>query len=354
MARTSRPTLFSPTRAAGVAIIAFASHLPASVGAAAAGTPESMWSWATIGAPGNAPINVGSAPWLPPSRAVGGVDYEYRMAKTEVTNGQWLAFVRAYAPYVSNDEQANSAFTGAVVFNGRDANNIPVYSLDERLINTPAGVTWRYAARYCNWLNNDMRLTRDAFANGAYDTSTFTFQPNSWVFNDQRTRSPGARFWIPSESEWVKAAYFDPNRFGPGKPGYWRYPNGQDTPLVGGFPGQPGAQSSGPLEYTGGTAFDIPVGSYPTVNHPWGLLDVSGGAAEWTEGIDPEVPLRIVRGSGTGSGFFAAWWDDINFSQAAGPNGHGPGFRIATVVPAPASALVFLTISSWGVGRRKR
>lgn len=354
MSTMSMPKFVLPRAAAVAAGLVGAASLMLGGSAAVAASPEAMWSWATIGAPGNAAITVGNAPWVPPSefRSVGDVAYEYRMARTEVTNRQWLDFVRAYAPYVSNDEQASSTFTGAVIFQGRDAQNNPVYSLPERHYNTPAGVTWRYAARYCNWLHNDMRLTQDAFESGAYDTSTFTFI-NNWWFNDQRTRSPGAKYWIPSESEWFKAAYFDPSRFGPGKPGYWRYPNGQDTPLVAGFPGTPGAQSSAGLEYGPGIGL-IPVGAYPDVNQPWGLLDMSGSAAEWTEGI-AYLPHRVIRGAATGEGaFFAAWFDSIDFARGAGPDAQGPGFRLATNVPAPTSTLVVFTFSIWGVGRRKR
>jgi hypothetical protein len=38
-----------------------------------------------------------------------------------------------------------------------------------------------------------------------------------------------ARYWIPTENEWYKAAYYDPAKGGVGVPGYWNYPTRSDT-----------------------------------------------------------------------------------------------------------------------------
>ena len=38
-----------------------------------------------------------------------------------------------------------------------------------------------------------------------------------------------ARYWIPTENEWYKAAYYDPSKGGVGVPGYWNYPTRSDT-----------------------------------------------------------------------------------------------------------------------------
>lgn len=318
--------------------------------------PNFSWNWATIGAAGNRGTLPHETPTTP-TRSVGAVNYEYRMAKTEVTGAQWLEFVQQYAQYVSDDEQANSGFTsGAIVFIGRDGQNRPQYRLDSIYENVAVGFSWRYAARYCNWLHNDKAITRNAFESGAYDTSTFTRNPDG-TFNDQASRSPGARFWIPSENEWVKAAYYDPNKFGPGQGAYWRYPNGSDTPLVGGLPGEPGAQSSAGLPYTG-PSYNIPVGSYPDSNHPWGLLDTSGGQSEWNETwvqrINGRGWLRGSRGSGTGAGEFAQVYDDLDYFFYDTPDTGSGGLRLASSVPTPASALGILVFSITGLGRRRQ
>ena len=41
------------------------------------------------------------------------------------------------------------------------------------------------------------------------------------------TRNAGATYFIPSENEWYKAAYYDPNK--PGGAGYWTYPTKSNT-----------------------------------------------------------------------------------------------------------------------------
>lgn len=75
--------------------------------------------------------------------------------------------------------------------------------------------------------------------------------------------------------EWIKAVYFDPDHGGTGQAGWWDQPNGSDTPLIPGLPGE--GETTADL-FTDDGAWFIPLGSYPDVQSPWGLLDVSGGA----------------------------------------------------------------------------
>jgi formylglycine-generating enzyme required for sulfatase activity len=42
-------------------------------------------------------------------------------------------------------------------------------------------------------------------------------------------KSATARYWISTENEWYKAAYYDPSKLGAGVPGYWTYPTRSDT-----------------------------------------------------------------------------------------------------------------------------
>ncbi len=63
----------------------------------------------------------------------------------------------------------------------------------------------------------------------------------------------------------VKAAYYDPSRFGEGQGGYWQFPNASDEPLI---PGRArnrttsaGYEVEGPFD-----EWRIPLGSYPRVN----------------------------------------------------------------------------------------
>ena len=142
--------------------------------------------------------------------------------------------------------------------------------------------------------------------------------------------------------------YFDPNRHGENQPGYWRFPTRSDTAPVGGFPGQ-GQTNAGFIG--GGLERLIPVGSYPDVQSPWGLLDASGSAAEWTSTAFPLTNWRtglptdiFYCGSQMSIGegdFQPSIFDFIDEPSSSLPFDFGqPGLRIAAAIPSPSSAIV--------------
>ena len=326
--------------------VAAATILSVAASAGAGVPPNYSWNFATITHPGNRlPTLAEYGANVLPRVEFGRVDYTYRIATTEVTGRQWHEFVQAYAPFVDPNFVEFRGFNGAASeFLGYDNNGTPVYRLNDLRADVAATeISWRFAARFVNWLHNGkptgQTVTRDAFERGAYDTSTFFTDPKTGVFTDQRRRSDGARFWIPSVDEWVKAAYFDPNRYGPGQAGYWRYPISQNTPPTPGLPGQPGAQSAAGL---GTPPQLINSGSYPDVRSPWGLLDTSGGALEWCEDANPfGATTRLLRGSwdfAGGLSGFEQLYDTLSWP----PNEPllYAGLRIASAVPAPGPAIV--------------
>lgn len=328
-----------------LAPIALGAHARAGI------VPDYGLSWSTVTHAGNRPANAAEAPdfyrpTLPSPILAGSVGYEYRISTTEVTTAQWAEFVRAYAPFYAgpyNDAGFTSVWINYV---GNGQFNVPAGTEQ-----WPASVSWRMAARYCNWLHNGKVNQASAFESGAYDTSTFApASPGSPFDNDQRTRSPGASFWIPSGDEWIKAAYYDPDRYGPGLDGYWRRPGRSDAPLRPGLPAD-GGQTSGGLTYFLG----LPVGMYPGVTSPWGLLDVSGGVSEWTE--TAEIPfnptIRNVVGSSSGDG--TTYLDNLNaYPGSDGGLGSLYGLRLASTVPTPTSALSITVLGLALTQRRRR
>ncbi|MEM1071377.1 MAG: SUMF1/EgtB/PvdO family nonheme iron enzyme [Planctomycetota bacterium] len=228
------------------------------------------------------------------------------------------------------------------------------------------GISWRLAASYANWLHNDKERSLDALNSGAYDRSTFFTDPDSPPnLLDQTTRSPDARYWIPSLDEWLKAAHYDPNKNGRGDGGWWQYPNGSDEPLQAGLPGEPGAETSYQLDVDNFNELTIPVGAYPETQSPWGLLDVSGGAPEWTETWLPfnsqftQVD-RIWTGSLAGPNPFigsGSNQDEIWRIGAEPPNisGGRVGLRIASAIPSPGSAVLLgMVVAAGGAWPRRR
>jgi formylglycine-generating enzyme required for sulfatase activity len=218
-------------------------------------------------------------------------------------------------------------------------------------------VSWRTAAIYCNWLHNGKSTDAAAFMSGAYDVSTFSASDFP-TFTDQASRSPGARYWIPSWDEWLKAVHYDPLKpnLDGSLGGWWQGPLGSDAlPVYGppvGFPNgsaanQANSDWSGP-NFPGRL---VPLGSYPNAQTPWGLLDAAGGTGEWTESIYT-VQSRMSRIS-EGS----EWDDDASGDEifllggTFRPNTSSTdiGLRIATSIPQPgilATALpcVLLTL----------
>ena len=256
---------------------------------------------------------------------VGSVAYNYRIARTEITATQWLDFVDAYAPYW-HGSPSDPSFTSWWIYPS------PLgYFIQPGFEQCPVEMSWRMAARYCNWLTNAKRPEQWAFESGAYDTSTFTSNPDGSL-NDQLTHSPGALFWLPTRDEWTKAAYYDPNRNGPGQGGYWRFPDMSDDPLISGLPGAGGQTNAGLTFPSEPPAW--PVGSYPNVQSPWGLLDVSGGVSEWTEDCWISPDNRYLLGTRMRD---SIWNDRIDWwGYSCSPTAPLAGIRIASVVSEPS------------------
>ena len=298
--------------AASVAVIGVLALLASP--AAAGPTPDYGIDFAVIGDPGNRNTNATEAR---PTFIRGQVNYKYRMARTEVTVGQWLEFVNAYRPYYEGPTHAGQ-FTGDwIVFD----NSLGQYRAIAGSENFATNMGWRYAARFCNWLHNGKVMDQWAFENGAYDTSTFGQDANG-NYTDQPVRHDDAKFWIPNLDEWTKAMHWDPNK-NDGEGGYWRYPTSSDEAPI---PGPPGTGDT-----NSGTGLFVDVGSYEHMMSPWGLLDGSGGGREWIE--SQTGTRRYIRGSSWAISTIA---DEIDFLMTGPPVIVSDGLRLAAIIPCPS------------------
>jgi len=311
------------------------------------GPPSYGIDFATIGAAGNRAATADEAPdmqWR--TQSVGAVGYEYRLSRTEITNTQYFEFVQAYAPFHTGSPNDGGLTGNWIVYLGNGQ-----YRMDAGSENWPATLSWHMAARFCNWLHNGKVNTAAAFAQGAYDTTTFTRNPNN-TWNDNREHSPDARFWIPSLDEWVKGAYFDPNKNGVG--GYWTYPGMSDVPLISGPPGV--GQTSAGDEVDRFLPFDV--GSYPLTLSPWGLLDVSGGMQEWLGGQLLTGPNSTntpwYKGSRVGQMYGTTDSDRIDWIGVGQPQFGNYGLRIAGIVPSPSTLCPCAVVLVMALGRTTR
>ncbi|MFU8830174.1 MAG: hypothetical protein ACNA8P_12175, partial [Phycisphaerales bacterium] len=180
-------------------------------GAEVSGPDANGFTWATVRAPGN--VGLPHGPYgVHQGRGV--VNYDYRIATTEMYTDQWLEFANTFSMQSDElDELVKPIGWGARSdLNYSGPGNRYIYDYEffyppEGPGRTHIGVSWRQAAMYCNWLHNGKTSDPASLMSGAYDTSTFTQNPDG-TFNDQSTRSPGATYWIPSLDEYIKAAFY--------------------------------------------------------------------------------------------------------------------------------------------------
>ena len=233
------------------------------------------------------------------SRAEGGVAYEYRMGVTEVPL-DWIT------------KATNLGMTGV-------AATAPA-------ANRPAeNVTWWEAATFVNWLNTSAGHT------AAYN---ITGGPNASV------RNPNAYYFLPSVDEFYKAAYHKNDGV---TANYWDYATGSNaipTAVAGGT-------AAGTAVYNGqaGTAAVDNAGGLS----PYGTMGQNGNVREWNEG-GASVPTA-GGGYNLGEGFMRS--SDAN-SWVPYEQGASIGFRVASVVPEPTSALLLLGSGAMLLLRRRR
>ena len=244
----------------------------------------------------------------------GQVDYPYRIGKYEVTNGQYAEFLNAKASSDPFGLYDPSMRTGAGGIDRIGSEGSFTYSATPGRENMPVYVpTIDSAMRFANWMNNGQ-------GNGDTETGAYTLADAS--SGVAAPRNPGARIFLPSNDEWYKAAYWDPNPLG--SPWY-DYPLGTSTPPVCALPG-----STPNTANCGGVVGDLtPVGSYTNSPGPYGTFDQSGNASEWNE----TVFLFHGNLSQGGRGGSAFRHDRYLISGSA-------GFRLAAVIPEPDTGLL--------------
>jgi hypothetical protein len=284
-----------------------------------------------------------------PDFRFGRVTQEFAIGRFEVPRAVWVEFFDALVGF----NQANP--TNAVAWAQFPSGGRPTHIAGQEM-RPVGGISWRTAAILCNWLHNDRGNTREAFTTGAYDVSTFGWDPvNGRRFTDQREASPGARFRLPQWNEWTAAVHFDPNGHGPGQHRWWQQPLTSDTAPVYGLPGAiingAAAQAN---SFTGSSS--VLLGSYPTAQTPWGLLDAAGGMTEWME-TSSEDPFSGINDRYIDGSSWRGGSGRDGFSQFGGDAPSIPdwehGVRLIYVVPTPSGVLPLGAVLVFA-GRRVR
>lgn len=280
----------------------------------------------------------------PACMTVGGVGYGFGIGKLEVTVGQWVKFLNTVDPRgtdkhnLYSETESGEAWPrfGQVDFSAGAPVGRHYSPAAPEWVDKPYGFAdFLRSARFVNSLTNGKLLSKRSGSEGVFTYDVYRVrlsrQTERGMYDMRKrkaTRSKGAGFVVPSQDEWIKAAYYDP--MGGGTYSYWQYPT---NPGAFGDEGQ-AAPAQALLDADGDVAnastqplaiyleskeeeppnwcpsnqtaqdcatvnpFGFPaagyekdyLGSLGTVGQagtlsPWGTLDQGGNAVEWTDTI---------------------------------------------------------------------
>lgn len=298
----------------------------------------------TIGNPGN-PAD--TEVMTDDTTGYGSVPYAYRIGKFEVTVGQYVEFLNKVAasdPFgLYNTEMWNSEVASKIERHGSLGSY--TYTAASDRVNRPVDfISFWDALRFTNWLHNgqptggETSLTTE---NGAYTLNGYTGTSGITIH-----RNANAKYWLPTENEWYKAAYYDPIAGH-----YWDYPTGSDVlpsndlPDVGNNANYQIYKTEFPLDYTIGEPYwRTEVGTFSQSESPYGTYDQGGNVFEWNDTLyAPSLPGfadRVFRG-GSWLDFPDGLWSRIRYyPQMPTFESYVSGFRIATTIPETSTIVL--------------
>ena len=283
----------------------------------------------------------------------GAVSYSYDIGEFEVTGGQYCEFLKAVAATDTHDlySASMSGARGACMIQQNGSPGSYTYSVDLNHANRPVNyVCFWDACRFVNWLTNG-QPTGSQDANTTEDGS---YCLNGQTGTDGRTiqrKTQRGRYFVPSENEWYKTAYYDPGKAGGA--GYWDFPTlGNTAPTAELPPGS--AEPNGSANYNAVDQANgiTEVGAYDQSPSAYATFDQGGNVQEWDETI-VNLGLGWASRQLLGGGFLSTGPDlRANASSNHFPNFEDEdiGFRVVEV-PEPAT-LSLLAIGGLVVLRR--
>jgi sulfatase modifying factor 1 len=311
-------------------------------------------NWVTVGDPGNTADTTGD-----PNPA-GAVTDSFRIMKYEWTNSQYVDFLNAVDPSGTNpngiyNTSMGSNARGGISFD-TNASTGSKYAPRTNMGDKPVNyVSWFDAARVVNWLQNGQ---------GTGSTETGAYTLNNATSGPAPAVNSGASYFLPTEDQWYKAAYYK----GSGtNAGYWDYATQSDTAPTAVTADASGIGSAGSTgnfaNYNRGADWNSQDGNVTTVGtnggpSAYGAFDMSGNVYEWNDLTGAAGSSRGLRG---GVWFYNAFYlsSSSRFTGDPTNENNGSGFRLASPVPVPEPStwlmgLAGIACAGWGAFRRRR
>ena len=305
-----------------------------------------------IGNPGNANDTTG----------YGGVSSTFAIGKYEISIHQYTAFLNAVAATdtygLYNTSMGTDLMIAGISRSGSSGSY--TYSVVGSGNRPVTYVSWFDAARFANWMANGQPTgaqDNTTTENGAYTLlgamSGLGYSKNAINPNTSATTT----WWIPSDDEWYKAAYYDPTKGGSG--GYWLFPTQSDSApgnVVGSGANQANL-NNGVYSVTQSAGLDsnqnylTDAGAFSSSGSYYGTFDQGGNVGEWTDGVTGAS--RILRGG--------SWNIGANVLEATTRIADLPttedyhiGFRIASVPEPSTTGLLLIGGAGWLLWRRRK
>ena len=309
--------------------------------------------WVTVGDPGNAADTTGN-----PNPA-GAVADSFQIMKYEFTNEQYKDFLNSVAAtdtYALYNSSMGSNARGGITRSGTSGSY--TYAVRTNMGGKPVNfVSWFDAARVSNWLMNG------ATGTSSTETGAYTLVGGQ-MSGTAPARNVGATFYVPTEDQWYKAAYY---KGGSTNAGYWDYATQSDTAPTAVTSGSTGIGSAGSTgnfaNYNNAADWNSQNGNVTTVGtngraSAYGAFDMGGNIFEFNDLTGAAGSSRGLRGGGWNFGAF-----DLSssgrYTNVPSRADIDLGFRLASPVAVPepstcASLLAGLACGGYSLFRRRR
>ena len=299
-------------------------------------------------------VNIGNpnnAPDVSPYGTYGAVGYEFRLSTKETTVAQYTEFLNAVAKYIPQDTPTekydylrdlwqkgmeNGYVLGQTISRAQDpVSGAYSYTATIGRENFPvAYTTWFAAARFANWMHNGQPLATASSADPGTETGAYTL--NGAYENEVILKNPVAKYWIPSEDEWYKAAYYDPT-LNANQGGYWEFATRSNQQPYDGSP--PNFHQANSANYNAFTSTQklFNVGSFVNSTSYYGTYDQAGSLWEWNDAVvdnyQGQPNSRGVRGGSWSLGLLNLD-KETRRDYTPEEDDDDTGFRLASSEPA--------------------